>query len=215
MDFNRTVPPVVVVIGDSFTGGSDMGGNQEANWSALLGKDLGWIDCANALGGSGWSVGAEGNTFGSRVDWAVQQDPSLIIFFNGINDLRLGPDAVYPSANSALADLKVKAPDIPVVVVGPILMRDDQKTAVLQMRDEVKAATEDNGDTFIDPVERGWFDGDKRALIGGDRFHPTDEGHVYLAEMVKDSLAAADIVVPRPPADDLHTCSPPARPETP
>jgi len=185
-----------------------MGGLRQSNWSALVGKDLGWVDCANAVGGSGWTVGAEGNTFGARVDWAVAQRPALIIFFNGINDLNGGPGGIGESADAALKDLQAKAPDVPVVVIGPVLVRDLQAPGVRGMRDEVEDAAVANGATFIDPVAEGWFAGDKRALLGEDEFHPTDEGHRYLAGLMEASVASAGIALSPQPAEGAFTCNP-------
>lgn len=83
-----TVPPTVVFIGDSYTGGSDMGGRGKKNWTRIAADDLNWRACTFAIGGSGWTRGTNDWTFGSRVDWALARNPSAVVFANAVNDLK-------------------------------------------------------------------------------------------------------------------------------
>ncbi|MET1084126.1 MAG: SGNH/GDSL hydrolase family protein [Burkholderiales bacterium] len=201
------VAPTVVFIGDSYTGGSDMGGRGDANWTAVAADTLGWRDCSFGVGGSGWTVGASGWTYGARVDWALSRHPSLIVFSNGINDVKGDAALIGPAAAEALAYLRSKDADVPVVVVGP--MQVQNFPALYVMNDGVAAASAANTATFVDAVAGGWFTGADRVYVGTDQFHPTDEGHVYLAQKFIDSLAAAGIVLEDVPREDRVPCAPP------
>lgn len=203
----RLVPPTVVFIGDSFTGGSDMGGRGDANWTDIASMELNWSDCSSGIGGSGWTVGINGWTYGARIDWALRQNPSLIVFSNGINDLRGEADSIGPAATDALSYLREKDPDVPVVVVGPIPMRDFSTLHI--MNDGLRVAAETNGAVYIDAIERGWFTQEAARYIGSDSFHPTDEGHQYLAKEFALSVREAGVELLDMPRTDRVRCLPP------
>lgn len=200
-------PPRVVFIGDSYTGGSDMGGVGEANWTVVASDELGWRDCRFAVGGSGWTRGANGWTYKARVDWAISMKPSLIVFSNGINDVRGDASLIGPAAADTLSYLRTLDADVPVVVVGPMQIQDF--SALYVMNDGVAAAAAANGATYIDAIAGGWFMGDSRSYIGSDGFHPTDEGHEYLADVFVQSIQAAGITVEDTPREDEMRCEPP------
>jgi lysophospholipase L1-like esterase len=209
----RTYPPMMAVISDSYTGGSEMGGMGDKGWSNIVATSKGWRDCAYSLGGSGWTRGRDGLTFGARIDWAVSQKPQVIVFFNGINDIDGGADQIEAASATALADAKAKAGDTPIVVIGPVLARDIQLRLASKMRDDVKAAADAAGVAFIDPIEEGWFAGDKRALIGSDNFHPTDEGHQYMAGLIEADLDRIGLGnLSAVPLDQGRACSVPPLP---
>lgn len=201
------VKPTVVFIGDSFVGGSDMGGVGDSNWSLVASEALEWEGCKFGVGGSGWTRGANGWTFGARVDWALSMKPSLIVFANGVNDLKGDAEAIGPAASDTLSYLRSKDPDVPVVVVGPAPVQEFP--ALYAMNDGIRAAAEANGALFVDAVAGRWLaDGDS-VYIGSDGFHPTDDGHAYLASKFADSIAAAGIELEKIHRDDRMRCEPP------
>jgi lysophospholipase L1-like esterase len=207
----KMVAPKVVFIGDSFIGGSDMGGNRDKNWSSVAGETLGWRSCPFGVGGSGWTRGMNGWTFGARIEWALQQNPSLIVFANGVNDLAEGFDTTAPAMDQALAALRSQAPDVPVVVVGEIKVRDEQSPYIERLNDRLRAVAEQHGVSFIDATAEGWFDGDARALLGSDRFHPTDDGHRHMAERFASAVQSLGIsLAPVSEDESVAGCSTPS-----
>lgn len=213
-----SMPPSMVVIGDSYTGGSDMGGRGPKNWAPILANQLGYLPCSYAVGGSGWVQGRAGVTFGSRVDWALGRDPDVIIFFNGVNDLKSPVDEVGRAADTALANLRAQNPAIPVVLIGPVLVHDSSAAKTHEMADQLEAAANRHDVIFIDPAEEGWFSGPERRFIGSDRFHPTDEGMVYLAGKIEESLrrvGLADLPDRERPDRVCSVPTPPAATTTP
>ena len=199
---------MAVFIGDSFVSGSDMGGNGPKNWTELASRELNWYPCSFGIGGSGWTRGINDWSYGARVDWALSLNPSLIVFVNGINDLR-SADEIESRADSSLAQLRDKAPDMPVLIVGQIRVRDEQSPFVENANERLSAVAEKYGALFISPTTAGWFDGPDRSNLGSDAFHPTDEGSIYLA----NKFIAAIGQLPLEPrvrlSDALRTCSTP------
>ena len=75
------------------------------------------------------------------------------------------------------------APDARVLVIGPPWPTAAPPPAVLTIRNSLRAQAAAIGATFVDPIDAGWFVG-RPDLIGHDGVHPTDAGHVYLAEKI-------------------------------
>jgi lysophospholipase L1-like esterase len=128
-----------------------------------------------------------GRSFGQRVPWAVAFDPDVVLFFNGVNDLKHPMSSIHPAALKALEDLRRQKPDVVVIVIGPVAPRP-VFGAALEMRDNVEAAALSTGAYFIDPLAERWFQGDAHRFIGSDKFHPTDAGHRYMADLITRDL---------------------------
>lgn len=201
--------PTVIYIGDSFVGGSEMGGVGTHNFSYQAGPLLGWDTCTFGVGGSGWTRGLNGWTFGSRVDWALSQNPGALVFVNAITDLSEGWQNVAPAAHEVLADIRSRS-DVPVVVVGPIKVRDEQSPAIDRMNESLRTvAAQFSGVTYIDATEEGWFEGEGRELIGEDRFHPTNEGHLFLAKKFAESVKSHGLNLAQQTSEEKVYCSAP------
>jgi lysophospholipase L1-like esterase len=54
---------------------------------------------------------------------------------------------------------------------------------VLRIRDILAYQAKNVGASFVDPIAQRWFVG-RPDLIGKDGVHPTDAGHVYLADKI-------------------------------
>ncbi|MDN4475447.1 SGNH/GDSL hydrolase family protein [Demequina sp. SYSU T00192] len=175
------IPPVVSVVGDSYTGGSNMDSGREARWPALLGDD--YAITTFHVGGSGYVTPAqqdgEPSTYVTR---AAEVDPEsdLVLFFGSINDVGASPEDVTAAAAEAVDIAEVKAPGANIVVVGPASPEWPVPDELIEVRDAVAAAAMEARVVFIDPIESGWFDG-RAGLIGDDGIHPNDAGQTYLA----------------------------------
>jgi len=78
-----------------------------------------------------------------------------------------------------------------LLVIGPAYPRPDVPGPLLDIRDVLKAETERAGGVFVDPLAEGWFWDGPPELIGGDEVHPTDAGHVYLAQHIEPHIKQA------------------------
>lgn len=180
---------LVTIIGDSYTAGSNEGGNGPANWVRLVQGTLG--DAADltsaSVGGTGYAT-PEG--FGSRVAASVGPNTNLVVFFGSRNDLDTPADAVGKAAAEAYTEAVKDAPNAKLLVIGPSWVNHSIPANLLAIRDQLKAAAQAKGATFVDPLSEGWFL-DNPDLIGKDGVHPTDAGHALLAKLIGPHIQGA------------------------
>jgi len=184
----------VAIIGDSYTGGSPSGGRGEHGWPAIvavrLGRQgLGINPAVGSEGGSGYVH--RGNhkhrVFADQIREVVRPDDRLVLIFGSPNDSRVAPDELSTGVHHTLGDVRATAPKAKLLIIGPAYVNPPD-SGMLGARDVVKAEAESMGATFIDPFAEQWFIG-RSDLIGADRSHPNDAGHVYLADKISPLIA--------------------------
>jgi hypothetical protein len=177
----------VAFIGDSYTGGSPVGGLGSAGWPALLSAEHHWVALPSAVSGSGYTVGGpEGRPFVQRIPAVVAARPEIVLIWAARGDT--DPLAVGPAAETVFRDLLIGLPDARVVVIGPAWIGGAAPRRQLALRDAEQAAARAAGLPFIDPLAEGWFSEDDTSLIGSDGVSPTDAGHRYLAGLIDRDL---------------------------
>ena len=197
---NKTTAPVaavadktlITVIGDSYVGGSNMGGNGINNWTALITADLPNpknIDLNKAgLGGSGYVTrGPTGKVFEEAAAAALGPNTDVVVFFGSINDGSASGAKVGSAAAQTFATAKEAAPKAKLLVFGPAWTNENVPAEMLAVRDAVKRSAQAAGATWVDPIGERWFF-DRTALIGADKTHPTDEGHAYMEKQILPHL---------------------------
>jgi lysophospholipase L1-like esterase len=143
---------------------------------------------AHTAGGAGYvTESPEGATFADLVEEAVTSEHDVVIFFGSRNDPR--PAGVEAAAGRAFEAVRAVAPGALLLVVGPPWVDDDPPMQIRAVRTAVRAAAEDAGAAWVDPLANGWFTGAATSLIGADGIHPTDEGHVHIAERLQPVVA--------------------------
>ena len=184
---------VVVYIGDSYTGGSAMNGGPETLWTAQIEGEI--VPFSLAAGGSGYVAGntnGGADTFVARAA-LVPEDSNVVIFLGSRNDMRDDYATVNAAASAAFTAAALRAPGAKIVVVGPMWVNATPPPALLETARAVGDAARAAGLTFVDPLTDRWF-ADEPGLIGSDGVHPTDAGHMYLAEkmqpIVSDAITA-------------------------
>ncbi|MDV3126392.1 SGNH/GDSL hydrolase family protein [Mycobacterium sp. 21AC1] len=179
----------IAVIGDSYTTGTNEGGLGPKGWTTLAWQALasrGVLVTADVVaeGGAGYVVrGNRGSIFHDLTARAVQPDDSLIVFFGSRNDMDADPAALARMSRDALALAGRIAPAAKLLVIGPPWINADVPPNMYRTRDILRDAARDVGAEFFDPIQAGWFF-DRPELIGGDRIHPTDAGHAYMADKI-------------------------------
>lgn len=179
----------IAVIGDSYTTGSNEGGNGPRSWTQQAWKLLAQrgIDVAAdvaAEGGAGYGQpGNRGSVFGDLTARAVHPNDELVVFFGSRNDQPVSSAQFPGMAASAFRLAHFVAPDARVLVIGPPWPSSTPPPAVLAIRDALRAQAAAVGATFVDPIAEDWFTG-RPDLIGHDGVHPTDAGHTYMAEKI-------------------------------
>ena len=182
-------PTHIAVIGDSYTAGFDGAGSGPRSWTAQAWKLLArrgvdvQADVA-AEGGAGYGQpGNHGSIFQDLTARAVRRNDVLVVFFGSRNDQPVNPAQFPGMAASAFHLARFVAPDARVLVIGPPWPTATPPPAVLTIRNSLQAQAAAVGATFIDPIDAGWFVG-RPDLIGHDGVHPTDAGHLYMAEKI-------------------------------
>jgi lysophospholipase L1-like esterase len=176
----------VAVVGDSYTTGTDEGGEGPKSWTALTWHTLAQRgmriapDVA-AEGKAGYGVpGDHGSIFEDLTARAVKPDDALVVFFGSRNDQGVDPALLAGHVHDAFELARRFAPTARFLVIGPPWPTADVPQSVLQIRDVVNAAARAAGAAFVDPIGDRWFV-DRPDLIGQDGVHPNDAGHEYLA----------------------------------
>jgi lysophospholipase L1-like esterase len=188
----------ILVIGDSYTGGSPEGGQGEAGWPALLEQRMPDIQVeVAATGDAGYVTTAGDPTLPDLVAEADLTDVDLVVLFGSRFDAAGIADRVGAAAGESIASVRDRAADATLVVLGPAWPDAAPPAGVRNNRDAIRAAAEAASTPFVDPLREEWF-ADDRGLIGADGVHPTDEGHARLADriqpVVQDALEGRSAV---------------------
>ncbi len=179
----------VVVVSDSYTTGTNEGGEGPRSWPArawqILARDGERIapDVA-AEGRAGYAVhGDHGSGFEDLTAHAVKPDDALVVFFGSRNDQGVDPGLLAERVCSTFDLARRLAPSAKFLVIGPPWPTADVPQAMFQIRDALSAAAGAAGAAFVDPIAERWFV-DRPDLIGADGVHPTDAGHQYMADLI-------------------------------
>jgi len=113
----------------------------------------------------------------------------VVVFFGSRNDYNQSVSQINAGIQDAFRAVKQIAPAARLLVIGPPWVTATPPPGVLQARDILRTRTEEAGETFVDPIAEGWLL-DSPGLIGSDGVHPTDAGHVYLADKIAPLIAA-------------------------
>lgn len=184
----------IYVVGDSYTGGSDMGGNGFANWTKIAQLDLRERGIratfkVDAVGGTGYVNGAvDGDSFPDRIAETAPSAADIVLVFGSRNDMNWPSEQIDSAVDSLVATARVRSPNATIVLVGPSWVSENLTPEIVRVRDALASAAEADGVEFVDPIADEWFFGAQSELIGEDGVHPTDEGHVYMGGKMADII---------------------------
>jgi len=197
-------PARILVIGDSYTGGSPDGGQDGTGWPDLIQQRMPGIEVQVAATGDAGYVTASGDpTLFDLVAEADVTDIDVLILFGSRFDAAGIADRVSEAAQGAIASIRDEAPVATLVVIGPAWPGDAAPAGARNNRDVIRAAAEDASVRFIDPLSDEWFT-DARGLVGADGVHLTDEGHAYLADRIEPVVQEALDARAATPASDAN-----------
>ncbi|HET9876105.1 MAG TPA: GDSL lipase [Mycobacterium sp.] len=195
-----SMPNHVAVIGDSYTAGSDQGGQGAEGWTqrawAML-ADSGVYVAADvaAEGGAGYGArGNRGSVFEDLTARAVHPDDALVVFFGSRNDQDVDPEQLTRVVHETFGLARWVTPSARLLVIGPPWPAADVPDTVLRIRDILDVEAHAVGADFVDPITERWFVG-RPDLIGADGVHPDDAGHVYMADKIVPLISA---LLPKP-----------------
>jgi lysophospholipase L1-like esterase len=177
-------PPTLLVYGDGYAAGNELGGRGTTGWPALLAERTGTELELAAVPRAGYaSIGTTGENYLDLVQRRPATQATVTMLFGSRNDSDEDLALVQRNATQAVSLIRRDAPDTALVVVGPAWSGTEVPASLLAVRDALRTAAQDVGATFVDPLDDGWFAG-RPELIGADGVSPTDEGHAYLAGLV-------------------------------
>ncbi|MGG7652431.1 SGNH/GDSL hydrolase family protein [Kocuria rosea] len=212
---NETPPPnndrlVVGVIGDSYTGGTSMGGKGNDSWAekltGMLSADMPVDVQPIAYGGSGYiNVGPFKKTFVDALLQLEPWQPDIIVIFGSINDNGQNPEQLYQTATNVYNRARVLYPNSQMMVIGPTWHLESQ--AVHDNSAAVLSAAQDAHIPTFDPLPEKWFVLD-RDNIAADGVHPTSAGHTLMAQRIAPHVQ--DLIDAQPNLD-IGTIFRPAR----
>ncbi len=179
----------VAIVSDSYTTGTNQGGEGSRSWPARASQILSQageriVPDVAAEGRAGYVVrGDHGSVFEDLTPRAVKPDDVLVVLFGSRNDQGADPLLLAGRVGATLDLVRRLAPSARLLVIGPPWPTADVPPAMLQIRDVLGAAAAGVGASFVDPIADRWFV-DRPDLIGADGVHPTDAGHQYMADMI-------------------------------
>jgi len=191
-----TAPPYhVVVVSDSITGGSAIGGVgpdgwPEIVWARLRAGGITTIPEVSGEGGSGYvQRGPRGTVFGEEAARLIGAEDSVIVFFGSRNDVAKPISAIAAAQHEAFADARRVAPTAVLIVIGPISPDPARHDSVLKIRDTLHQQASEAHAVWVDPIAEGWLS--TPGAIGSDGRHPTNAGHRELADRIAPIIRTA------------------------
>ena len=187
----------VSVIGDSYTTGEPgKGGIGPKGWPAILARRTGWTVYKDAMGASGYlSKGFTGKAYDGPIylDQTAKlpaQKPDLVIVFGSANDLRhTEPPYFVEYVRKTLQAVRKAAPNAYVVVATSFWYDDHPPQEMLYIGQVEKAEVQRLGcAVYLDPIAEAWFGDRYRYLFVPHDDHPTDAGHLRLADLWQRDL---------------------------
>lgn len=190
---SSAVRPLLVVIGNSFVGGSAMDSGAAARWPALVSSGVGADVEVISADASGYVNPGEGDRTYLDLAEQVPADASVVIVMGSDDDAQEKPDAIRSAAVVTLRTVIDRAPGAALIVVSTPWVEIDPNPGIVATRDSVRAASETVGAVFVDALADGWLVTGPPGQIGSDGLHPTDVGHRRIADalipVVRDALA--------------------------
>ena len=178
--------PRLAVIGDSYSAGA----NNKVKWPTLLAKSRGWYVNNVASGGTGYVADPE-TSFPTKGGQATEKDPDIVIVAGSRNDQYAPRAAVYAAATGLYAELKEKAPQAQIVVIGPMWDSSAPTPGVIEANIATRDAAAAAGLPFLDALAGNWLA--DRSLVQADNTHPTDDGQRVIFERIDEFVPDVQI----------------------
>lgn len=184
----------LALISDSYTTGTDEGGQGSSGWPTrawqlLAASGVAVAPDVSAESGAGYNTrGDQGSTFADLTRGAVTAEDGLVVFFGSRNDQHADPALLTMMVYATLDRARSAAPHARLLIIGPAWPSADPPASILRIRDILRYQAGIANATFVDPIAAGWFVG-RPELIGSDGVHPTDAGHQYLADLIAPLIA--------------------------
>lgn len=184
----RSSPPLIAVVGASFSAGVGAGNRQDA-WPQDLARILHWRVVVSADRGAGFvnpGAGRRGplSRLASRLD-LVRLDPKVIMIQGGHDDIGQPLPLIRNRVTSLVTALHREAPQSRLVVLS-VFARGQRPSRAARATDRTiitAARAADRAVVVFDPLAGRWY-----FPRASDRLHPTAAGHRWIARRLAAGL---------------------------
>lgn len=181
--------PLVVFIGNSFTGGSAMDTGGIARYPSLLSAKLGFPYMTLTADGSGYaSAGTDSRTFLSLAK-KVPKNASVVVVLGSDDDADNTAAEIRAGAAETYARIHDQAPAAVVLAVASPWGETPTPKGITTARNAVRDAALQDGNAFVDTITDKWLIAGPAGQVGSDGVHPTDVGHAEMAKYLAPALS--------------------------
>lgn len=191
-------PPLLAVVGASFSAGVGAGGPDRA-WPADLARMLRWRVAVSAEPGAGFL--APGNTkrgpfspLAKRLDLR-RLHPKVLLIQGGHNDIGRPPTQLGEAVRTLIAQIHAETPGTRICVVTVFATGDHPTAAAVATNDIIitNALRADPRVVIFDPLTERW-----EFPRSPDKLHPTTAGHEWIAAHLAAGLRSHGLTHPAP-----------------
>ncbi|KQR24195.1 hypothetical protein ASF79_02975 [Agreia sp. Leaf335] len=181
--------PLVVFIGNSFTGGSAMDTGGIARYPSLLSAKLGFPYMTLTADGSGYaSAGTDSRTFLSLAK-KVPKNASVVVVLGSDDDADNTAAEIRAGAAETYARIHDQAPAAVILAVASPWGETPTPKGITTARNAVRDAALQDGNAFVDTITDKWLIAGPAGQVGSDGVHPTDVGHAEMAKYLAPALS--------------------------
>lgn len=180
----RDEPPVLMVVGDSFTVGSGPVPTWQS-YAAEAARQLRWQPVIAGAGGTGFvNPGRVGRNFQQSFEdeLAWRPAPDVLIISGGHNDRRWSSLRVRQAAARLVWTARGYWPHTRIILIGPIWLGSPPSRAY-SVRDALFEVAQREQVAFLDPMKQRWGN-----VMLPDGVHPTRNGHLRIARWLVTAL---------------------------
>lgn len=183
---------LLVVVGNSFVGGSPMDSGTAQRWPGLVASWLQMRLAVISAGASGYAdPGDNGYTYRDLVR-EIPAEADVVVIMGSDDDATHSVAAIEREALVALGEARVRAPHAEIIVTSTPWVERDPNPGIQNTRDAVRDAATQEGLPYIDGLGK-WLVTGPPGQIGADGLHPTDLGHDELARALVGPIQQAAI----------------------
>ncbi|WP_078714062.1 SGNH/GDSL hydrolase family protein [Agreia bicolorata] len=180
--------PLVVFIGNSFTGGSAMDSGGIARFPSLLSAKLEFPYMTLTADGAGYaSAGTESRTFVTLAK-KVPKNAAVVVVLGSDDDADNTAADIRAGAAETYANIHDQAPGAVILAVASPCGQSPAPKGITTARNAVRDAAQQDGNAFVDTIADKWLVAGPTGQVGADGVHPTNIGHAEMAKYLAPVL---------------------------
>jgi len=176
----------VLIFGDSWTRGRGAENPETEGYAPILAKLSGWDAQVEGEGGTGYLNPGSGDQvpYTERVKTIKPRfSPDLIILQGSQNDTSQDINKLPEAILATIDTFKARFPKAQLLMIGPGPSNAAAVNTALTNAADVKKIP------YIDSIAAGWMTGQNATEYMLPDYHPSTEGHTWLAKNIKIAIA--------------------------